>query len=72
MYVRATPLTYDAWREAAAKDLVERHGPRITVREKQWREAVHSANDADRSRHRAAADYEASRRPVDRAGSRKR
>jgi hypothetical protein len=29
-----TPPTYVAWKDAAAKDLVERHGLRINLREK--------------------------------------
>ena len=51
-----TPLTYSAWKDAAAKDLLERHGIRTNVREKLWRDMT-PAVAADRAR----ADYDAQR-----------
>jgi len=41
-----------AWKDAAAKDLVERHGLRINVREKQLVHPGHDAGRSGRSRSR--------------------
>jgi hypothetical protein len=53
-----TPATYTAWKDAATKDLVERHGLRTNVREKAWRnwfiEGVTSAEAADHTTAAAA------------------
>jgi hypothetical protein len=67
-----TPLTYPAWKDAAAKDLVERHGLRINVLERQWREWFIRGMTPAVAADRARADYDASRPLVDRAGRRKR
>ena len=64
----ATPLTYSAWRDAAAKDLAERHGLRINVREKAWREWYIKGMTPTEAADRAAADYDARRPLVDRTG----
>jgi len=67
-----TPLTYPAWKEAAAKDLAERHGIRTNVREKQWRDWFIRGMTPAVAADRARADYDATRPLVDRAGRRKR
>jgi hypothetical protein len=38
-----TPPTYITWKDAAAKDLLERPGIRTNVREKQWRDGSSGA-----------------------------
>jgi hypothetical protein len=53
-------------------DLIERHGLRINVREKQWREWYIRNMTPAEAADRAAADYQGSRPLVDRAGRRKR
>ena len=69
----AEPLTYTAWKAAAALELARLHGiKKIIVREKQWREAYIRRLTPTEAANRAAADYEASQRPVDRTGRRKR
>jgi hypothetical protein len=64
--------TYSAWKDAAAKDLAERHGLRINVREKQWRDWFIRGMTPAVAADRARADYEATRPLVDRDGRRKR
>jgi hypothetical protein len=68
----ATPPTYGAWRDAAAKDLTERHGLRINVREKQWRDWYLRNMTPAEAADRAAADYGGSRPLVDRDERRRR
>jgi hypothetical protein len=67
-----TPPTYAAWKDVAAKDLVERHGLKVNIREKTWRASYIKGMTPVEAADRAAADYEAMRPPVDRAGRRKR
>jgi hypothetical protein len=67
-----TPPTYTAWKEAAAKDLLERHGIRTNVREKQWRDWFIRGMTPAVAADRAAADYLATRPLVDRDGRRRR
>jgi hypothetical protein len=67
-----TPPTYSAWKDAAAKDLLERHGLRINVREKQWRDWFIRDMTPAVAADRARADYEATRPLIDRGGRRKR
>ena len=67
-----TPPTYATWRDAAATDLVERHGIKANAREKTWRDWFIKGMTPTEAADRAAADYEATRPPVDRAGRRKR
>jgi hypothetical protein len=56
-----------------ALELATRHGIKIiTVREKQWREAYIRRMTPTEAADRAASDYEANNRPIDRAGRRKR
>jgi hypothetical protein len=56
----ATPPTYTAWKEAAAKHLLERHGIRMNVREKHWRDWFIRGMTPSVAADRARADYEAS------------
>jgi hypothetical protein len=67
-----TPPTYSAWRDAAGKDLAERHGLRINVRKKQWREWYIEGMTPAEAADRAAADHDAMRPLVDRDGRRRR
>jgi hypothetical protein len=66
-----TPLTYPAWKEAAAKDLLERHGIKASVRGKKWRDWFIRGMTPAVAADRARADYDATRPLVDRAGRRK-
>jgi hypothetical protein len=68
----ATAPTYAAWRDAAETDLIERHGLRINVREKPWREWYIRNMSPGEVADRAAADYNGSRPLVGRNGRRKR
>jgi hypothetical protein len=66
------PPTYAAWKDAATKDLAERYGIRVNIREKQWRDWFIRGMTPAVAADRAAADYEGSRPRVDRKGRRKR
>jgi hypothetical protein len=66
------PPTYAAWKDAAAKDLVERHGIKANVREKAWRDWFIKGKTPSEAADRVAADYEASRPLLDRRGRWKR
>ena len=68
-----TPPTYAAWRDAAATDLLERHGMKASVmRERTWRNLFIRNLSPSEAADRAAADYKATRPLVDRSGRRKR
>ena len=67
-----TPPIYTSWKDAAAKDLIERHGIRANVREKVWRNHYIRKLSPAEAADRAAADYNAARPLVDRTGRRKR
>ena len=66
------PLTYASWKDAAAADLIERHGIRANVRERTWRDLYIRKLSPSEAADRAAADYNATRPVVDRSGRRKR
>ena len=61
----ADPLTYVAWKAAAALQLARRHGI-TSVLEKQWRDWFSKGMTPADAADRVAAEYQAMRPPVDR------
>ncbi len=58
---KTTPPNYTAWNDAAAAELIERHGIRANVRERTWRNFYIRKLSPGEAADRTAADYDATR-----------